>query len=884
MQFHPNDKRLELEIPFFVQLTAPLHGRTMLIHQRCLAGFFAAFMAFLPWVWQVSYAYEGYGTLWTENHPDRILIEQLSQAGLHDIAIEVCQRRGSDSSLSSSTNEKAHWRMLWMEAMTNKRISESAAWLDNPSQLTRALEEMDQANEGVRAEERGAWVQFQSARCRWLLLRSAVSSYLASPTRTALSEWSLGQIRDAIEILERLELTAASIAPAPPANNKQGAPTATEVSSLVADSKLLHCDLLVLRASLYRNDQNERTAVGTSMLALLDEAEKKIGVGWSDYPKIEIARCRARFYLQENSKVIEIAQQTLAPWEARGDSLAIARWRSSLCSIAAESLRMSGDLEGASEWLVRGGGWQTDPSLAMEHFAIRLAQAQSTDSSTLQGILDLKEEIANRFGPYWSSRADALLIEFNRASTGKSGLPNAPLPSNATNRSIANELIKAEVRQLLAAKRWEQAIDRLQQAELASAEQSDMTQAMSFAMQTAALWGLRGDPMNAANEFYRAAVTYPESDQAAKAAMNGVAMIQAGLAKVSTAQGISEEQRTAQREEWLELRTGIWREILDRWPESEQAAKAADALTEFYLGMDKIDEICELWVSRLEKRNAATSESRGTASLSSSSDSLQSIAIRALDFLRIYAWLLHESWLDPSIVKSENATKLDGWVSRYEQALQKGDWQTIQAELNGVKAWRKTAGWEYTDAMKKLSDAPKWLAGVVPAQCLANQLLHSPASNSGKSETWLALQQMVEEGQASLPADASGDTKLMRSVRRSILYWQCLLEYFSDPQGPGIERLKSLEGERSRDPWWTYYSARFLSRVPDKQLEAELRWKRLAAAFPAGSIGWLECRARQVQLLRTTGRTEAAQQLADLVLATTSNLDPLWRRRFAPTP
>lgn len=856
----------------------------MCIHQRCFAWVFAAIVSVLPPAIEVSCAQEGYGTLWTENHPDRILIEQLSQSGLHEIAIEVCQRRGGDSSLANSINERAHWRMLWMEAMTNKLISESATWLDNPTLLTRALDEMDQACEKEQAEDRGAWVQFQSARCRWLLLRSAVSSYLASPTRTTLSEWSLKEIRSAIEILERLEASAASIAPASPANNKNGGPTATEVSSLVADSKLLYCDLLVLRASLYRNDQDERTAVGTSMLALLDEAEKKIGVGWSDYPKIEIARCRARLYLQQYSKVIDLAEQTLAPWESQEDRLAITRWRSALCSIAAESLRRSGDLQGASQWVARGGGWQTDPSLAIEHFAIQLAQMKSSDNASLQAILDLKKEIANRFGSYWSNRADALLIEFNRTSSGKGGMPESLGLPNATNRSVASELIKAEVRQLLAAKRWEQAIDRLQQAELTSAEQRDISQAMSFAMQAAALWGLQGDPMTAANEFYRAAVTYPESDQAAKAAMNGVAMVQAGLAKVAADQGISDDQRGEQRQEWIRLRTEIWKELLERWPGSEQAATAADSLTEYYLSSDKLDELCDLWINRLEKRNAPPSDSRSVVSAPSSRETVQPIAIRTLDFLRVYAWLLQDSWLDPSIVKAEGTAKLEGWLARYEQVLQRGDWQSLPAELNDLKAWRKTAGWEYSGTMRKLGDAPKWLAGVVPAQSLATQLLNSPPGTSGKSETWLALQQLVEEMQSALPSDTRGDSSLMRSVRRSISYWQCLVEHFADSSGPGAERLKGLESEHPRDPWWTYYSARFLSRLPDKSTDAELRWKRLAAAFPAGSIGWLECRARQVQLLRTSGRTEAAQQLAELVLATTPNLDALWRPRFAPTP
>jgi hypothetical protein len=307
-------------------------------------------------------------------------------------------------------------------------------------------------------------------------------------------------------------------------------------------------------------------------------------------------------------------------------------------------------------------------------------------------------------------------------------------------------------------------------------------------------------------------------------------------------------------------------------------------LTEYYLSTDQLDALCDLWISRLEKLNTPSNDSRAALAAPSSRETVQPIAIRTLDFLRVYAWLLQESWLDSSIVKAESTAKLDGWLARYEQVLQRGDWQSLPADLNDLKAWRKRAGWEYAGAVRKLVDAPKWLAGVVPAQNLATQLLNSPSGNSGKSETWLALQKLVEEMQSALPGDTSGDSQLMRSVRRSISYWKCLLEHFADPQSQGGERLKGLESEHPRDPWWTYYSARFLSRLPDQRMEAELRWKRLATAFPAGSIGWLECRARQVQLLRTSGRTEAAQQLAELVLATTPNIDALWRTRFATTP
>ncbi len=145
----------------------------MCIHQRCFAWIFAAIVSVLPPVMEVSCAQEGYGTLWTENHPDRILIEQLSQTGLHEIAIEVCQRRGGDSSLANSINERAHWRMLWMEALTNKLISESATWLDNPTLLTRALGEMDQACEKEQAEDRGLGCNFNP--------RAAVGSCCVPP-------------------------------------------------------------------------------------------------------------------------------------------------------------------------------------------------------------------------------------------------------------------------------------------------------------------------------------------------------------------------------------------------------------------------------------------------------------------------------------------------------------------------------------------------------------------------------------------------------------------------------------------------------------------------------------------------------------------------------
>ena len=826
------------------------------------------------------YGIQGYGTPWPGNHPDRILIEQMSLAGLHEVAIEICQRRGSDSSLSNSFNEKTHWRMLWMEASTHQCISDSSLWLDNPVVLSRFLEEMEREAEWERKGERGPWVQFQSARCRWLLLRSAVSSYLASPTRTALSEWALTEIRRAIEILERIELDAASIATSKFSNPQKGSPTVTEVSSLIAESKLLQCDLLVLRASLYRGNEEEQSAVGTSMLALLEEAEKRIGIQWSEYPKIEIARCRAWLYLQQHSKVAETVERTLADWDAKGRGQAIDRWRATLCAIASESLRRTGDLSRASQWLERGGGWQTDPSLAIEHFAIELAQAQATDAQALQRVLDLKRDISDRFGVYWSNRADALLIASNRSAPGVVNPPQMAGSPNAGNASIANELIKAEVRQLLAGKRWEQAIDRLQQAELASSEQKDIDSAMSFAMQIAALWGLQGDSMASANEFYRAAVTYPDSQLAAKSAMNGVAMIQGGLTKLSQATDLTNAQRQEQREDWLLLRTEIWKELLERWPASEQASTAANSLADFYLGTDQIDDWCELWVGRWEKLASGAGESGSGANRLASPEAIQFAARRALEALRVYAWLLHESWLDSSIVTTADANKWDRWMSRASGANVKGSAQDMSLEWDRLKRWQRSAGWEFTDRIGELADAPKWLVSWVPAQQSAIQLWNAPANSSGKTEEWRELTRLVDAIRDALPSDPANDTALMRSVRRSVTYWQCVLDHYADPSGGGLQRLLELEANNPRDPWWTYYSALVLSRVPDKQAGAELRWKRLATALPAGSFGWLECRARQVQLLRTIGRTEDANQLAELVLATTPGMDALWRGRF----
>ncbi len=801
----------------------------------------------------------GYGTRWPDQHPDRVYIEQLNQSGLHDLAIEITSRRRGSSEVASNENLRAQWTMLWLESEVEKRVAEFANFVDTPGSLSSLLTDW---KEQVRPELEGTrapWIEYKLVWCRYRLARSGVVSFLAVPNRSKIREWSLEQLRKGLEELDSVQSRTTFLPTSGTGGPNRSGPTPSEVSSLVAEAKLLACDLLVLRANLYQGNSDERTACGSQMLTLLEEAEQRIGVGWEEYAKIDIAKAQAWLFLGQPDKVFDIAnryQKDAANRSSRG--------MTSLAAIGAEAARSSGAFEEASRWIEIGGGWESAPALAIEHFSIELARLASEDQTGLARVLSLKQEISSRFGPYWEQRADAVLVAMKRSGT--------EINSSSPPNSASIDLLRAEVKQFLAAKDWGKAIERLQQGELVAASHGDNTTALGMAMQGAALLGIQKEFASSADEFYRAAIAYSDSRDAPKSAMNAVGMIQEEIKVVGASSDRSLAEKAETLEQLVAQRAQIWQDIAIRWPSTEPGQVAAKSLSDYYVSNDRIWEACELWLGIWER----LAQERREGKVDDKDTSIQEFASnQCLDTLRCIAWLKNQSWLDSRIIGEESQSRWEPLLQRIRPLSTSS--VPLEETLREIESMERGYGWEYRFGERNEERNQPWYLLWVDAHLIASGLLQE----GDKRAQLQSLHTISQDLQEKLPRQASEQSLMVEMAKRSLAYFRLQVEASSGDMEAASRQLTTLEGADSRDPWWVYHAARIYQGNSETLDQAERRYLRLANGLQSGSIGWLECRARSLQILRLQGKEEEAKKLAKLVRFLTGESPPHWKARFA---
>lgn len=802
-----------------------------------------------------------FGTRYVDGHPDRRFVGQLIERGFHEPAIELCQRRRSLAESGPDLNEKAHWRMLCMESEAAKTASELMKNSDTLPTIDTQIKSIAESFPMEQSDPRSLWGQYKSSWCQWYVLRSGVSIYLAAPGRTPLRDWCLKRIRIALDDLEELESGVAKT----PTTGVSSADKigANDLNSLTAEINLLACDLLSLRGMIYPAKSDERLAAGTQMLSLLEKAERRIGSSWSDRPKLQIAKCRALLLLDRPKDALSASASLFALPQLRRE------WTVAIAAIGSEAARDLGEFETSFRWIREAGGWESNPLLAIEQFATTLANEKM---SSADEALRIKKLIAERFGGYWASRTDALLV------TTKGNIPNPNLkaPSNA----LAMELLLSETKQLLADKRWEDAVEKLSQGEAIAANEKNEELAHQMAKRSAAIWGSLGEFENAANEFHRAATTYPNVPQSPAASMTAVRMIQEGLQRLGTE---SNPLALEKRESLLQLRKQIWLDVMTIWPESEQSAAAVESLQDFYLSNDQLWEANQLWLERWERllRLATERESKNNAV---ANQELQSSFHHSVTLTSLLCLLSQQSWLDSSLVGVEAQKKANHILLQLLETSEKSD----PSERNSLRArlqpMASGAGWEWSGTGISMPSArPTSMPSVLDVWLECNlmylQIISStpptPEKIQGLSESVDKLSKAIESEQSKRLGKLTKE-ELTRSLA---LYRIAAKGWSGDPDGAKTE-FERKEKESMRNAWWPYQSARYMQSIPSLREDSLIRFRRVASGLQPSSEGWYECRARTVQTLRMLQRTEEADQLTAVIVATSPSISPLWISRM----
>ncbi len=849
------------------------------------------------------------------DHPDASFVESLLKIGLFDVAIETCRDRYRIAE-ATHVEAAAQWSMLEMQSVAAK-ISADPAIIDNPASVTQLLVANMAILERQPESSRFLWLKQQQQWCRWLVLHRLQAAYVAVPARKPIREWSLAAIRECLEELESLQ---SQIQKAPERNGKadsKSAPTPEQWSGLLNDTYLLQTDFLLLRALYYPAKSTDRIAAATEMTTAIEKAELRISADWPGRPNVELARCAALIQLDRPAdalaRIKSLDQQLTSKVDEKPKQGN--RWKLRIATLAAEACRNLGNIKESNQWISNVGGWTVAPELAIEHFAnlVSTPSGQATSESQLTNALQVKKEIGLRFGSYWQQRADAILLANN---VNRNADPaNDPSPTSA---SLKVELLMSEAKQLLAAKRLDEAIEKLSQAELSAATIGNESMALDIAIQASAVLFKNGQKETAEGEFHRAAMAYSKQPKAPDAAVMSVYSFDKVQRFDENATAVSPKDEAAALQQ--QIYRGRLMDIVNTWPNSAQAQQAVLKLDRLLLATDQLADLLALWAKRLDQASPIVESSDPNSDRWSDFDS-------ALSRFALICTATQDAWYDHSIYRSDAnkqvQVSLEAMRAKLIELAKPSDRSDVRAVLGSIKG---SSRWPSRDSDSSQTPANSPLTSL-SVSLLAQTAAGTSFTKSGEliasldaskvDETsklalkWtlseLLFQRLLQNGM-SKPIDPSDlanfrssvellnrldrqeDRKILANLgvlqsmqfARSMQLYRASIQCWSGEEAIGIEAIQAAIASEPKTPWWNYRTARLFQTLSGQREKAIRQFRQLAYGFPAGSEPWLESRARTVQTMRLMGDTQGAKDLTDLVFATYPSAAKEWQVRFEP--
>jgi hypothetical protein len=803
--------------------------------------------------------------------PDAALVESLIAHGLPRLAVRLCESRLPLHAHDSDAY--AQWVMLVMHAQASEALQAFDA-TQRIEDVPAIQDLMAQRTATTPDSPRHAWVEWKGIWCRWYLQQRVLAAYLAVPSREPLRDWILAEVRAGLDQIDALETKVRSLQASPGVRGSETRAfvTNSQILDLRGSLDLLKSDLLYQRAQCYPQASDDRIAAATEMLSSLERGLAKLPGDWLHRPALSMAQANALILLGRSDEALQKLQalwEQLAREETRNAEYA--QYQRGAAAIAVRAARELSRWDQADLWLERGGGWTSHPELALEYFGCVIRRE---GNAAAERALQIKREIGVRFGPYWEQRADAILVS---SPSLRPGGAEAATPSD----NAGLELLRIEVRQLLAAKRWREAIEKLRQAQVAAERAGSIAEAFAFAMQVAAVFENQGQRTEAADAFFHAANQFPSQPKAPAAALMGAWLVREtdGQASESTAARLQ----------------AVWQQ----WPDSQEAEQAIGWLERDGWSQDQGSEMLDLWTHRLAAASATGDPSPASLAPRGTSRWLLGYCLSQDDWLerarepdtplRASMAPLRQALLDAS--KPAERERWSAWFSALGSDLR---WPTDLPALDanstmGAIAHLASGPWPPTrDAasletpMQAWADDPLGRVAVLWFACEFRVALALHGTDTSRVDACKALV-VLSDALAGAIQDERGvplGPATLAKLERCLAFYPLLAQGTLGDRAASVAGLAKLRSENKKSSWWLVRTARALQSWEPHRAEAVALYRQLAAGLPAGSEPWLEARARTAQTLRAMGKAHDADQLRDLVMATYPQSADLWRSRF----
>lgn len=415
---------------------------------------------------------QDFGVVPSSGHFEYALLQSMWRAQLYDTAHHHCEDLRSLN--KPGTDAHALWTLWWIEGLGRQAVDQ----YDRRGECDAAIKELiDHYRKDPVFKKRLPWLELQQWRSQWLQAQYALSQYWAAPTREDERQRALTLVRQCLDGLERLRKEvedAASLASR--SASASGVAPFKQLQLLTADVALLEMDFYRVRCECYPAGSSDRLAAVRQMQEAIQAAQARVPADWKGQAKLDLAKAESLLLAdsyREGTAMIERLLEESSDMQLRYSAIAL----------LIDGYRKQGELDKAKQWLAQQPNPPPTPELALARLDLLLAEmaklSESERSSVLKQGLAFKNDIGKFFGGYWQLRAESRLIGLAK-STGN-------VTEVAAEPSMALQLLRAEAKQLLAAKQWEKGVEKLKQAESKAYQDRDVEQALSLGLERAAI-------------------------------------------------------------------------------------------------------------------------------------------------------------------------------------------------------------------------------------------------------------------------------------------------------------------------------------------------------------------------------------------------------------
>jgi hypothetical protein len=834
--------------------------------------------------------------------PSESVLEAMWRLGMYASANEVCELQIQQSEPGS--NSQARWTRWLIRGLAGEAVEledQSEPDLEKAERLWGKIDELVKSTQPSPAPtDRTPWIVWQSIHANLLRAQAQMANYLANPLNTQARENALESIRLldnrseqlSKDISKRVEQLASS-------STGTSRRSIRDLQELATETALLKCEAMLLRGQAYPYNSADTIAAGTEMEQSATSAASKMAEDWSGSSKLKLAIAASK-WLQGN---IDEALDLLIPLLQSNDS----RVRHRALDLYVQCALASGQPDKAKTMIDQFRSATTSPELALAQLRLALSQlpadsnAASVRQAAIEELLASRDAIGDRFGNYWKRRAEALLSSVSKSAS-------------TTSRPPSLEIIRIEIRQLLDAKRFDEAIAKLIQQAAILQKKNESDSAIQLMLQAAAI-SQKTSRWQPASELYRqASLLNPTHKDAAASHLMAIYCAEQEL------------RNNSKNNTSLKQFQDLLKEQLERFPDNSASLQAAKQFNQLLNNLKQWKRAAEelrpliakvsfskelFWIvlendfravywqfmegdpvasqyaiEAFNQWNEIATDK--TSNEAASADSQQLAAIAMLLMVDLLPESIAFSLPEQKAIsqKAELLNSLNeptensslNWMTARKFVLQIRDKARLQQSFPSASAKELLSFFEIADLSgtnaQEQTRTPMSIALWTALEICAEQTELLPPDERWQSRELLQeLRKLLDRGLAEA---AWKQANLDRATR---LGWRL--------ESVGPNRLQALNqvGEQiksqPRAAAWSRTRAVLLETGDQEELEEALGiYRKLASGARIGSEEWMQARYHSALCLLWMGKKEDAKQTADVILLTHPPKNQIWQERW----